>query len=282
MMSMKRSAVSIAVGIASLLFTVDAHAFLCTRAGGEGPSLAWEPRTIIMHRAGAGAEVDAAEVDRVLEESMLPWNAIECSDIALVLAEPTDEKITGFDWAEGTDGDNENIVVFRNDDAEDALDAWLHQLGALAITTVTFESNQGRLLDADIEVNDASFQFTTCDPEDNDCDVDFDLQNTLTHELGHVLGLDHSSDGDATMFASAPRSDTSKRTLSADDQAAICLVYPSGGPIGDCPTDGGFVVERQAPPNVRFAPTLCGAGAASAPVAILGVLLWSRTRRRRR
>lgn len=272
------SATHVGVVLFALLGAIDAHAFLCTRAGGDGPSLAWEPRTIAMHRSGAGAEVTAEELDRVLEESMLPWNGIECSDIALVLAEPTEERLAGFDWAEGTEGDNENIVVFRNDDPDDPVDAWLHQLGALAITTVTFESNEGRLLDADIEINDVSFPFTTCDPEEPSCNVDFDLQNTLTHELGHVLGLDHSADGDATMFASAPRADTSKRTLSADDQEAICLVYPSGGPVGQCFAG----VEREAPPDVRFEPTVCGSAPAAVPVLVLGALLGSRTRRRRR
>lgn len=263
------------------LLAADAHAFLCTRAGVDGPSLAWEPRTIPMHVSGGGAEVSAQELGRVLGESMLPWNGVDCSDIGLLVAEPTEERLAGFDWAEGSEGDNENIVVFRNDDPDDPVDAWLHQLGALAITTVTFESNAGELLDADVEINDVAFPFTTCDPEDNGCDVEFDLQNTLTHELGHVLGLDHTQDADATMFASAPRSDTSKRTLAGDDIDAICLVYPSGGPVGEC-----FQVERQEPPDVRFTPTVCGQLPSVTPlIALAGVLLLCRrsgTRRPRR
>ncbi|HEY4224054.1 MAG TPA: matrixin family metalloprotease, partial [Myxococcota bacterium] len=155
------------------------------------------------------------------------------------------------------------------------LDAWLHDTDALAITTVTFESNQGRLLDADVEVNDATFAFSACDPDQ--CQVQYDLQNTLTHEFGHVLGLDHTTVADATMFPSAPEGDTSKRDLSDDDIQAILLIYPAGQPAGEC-YDG---VTRVDPPHVRFTPTICGAGGSAAPVLGLSVLLTLFARRRR-
>ena len=277
---MRRAPPSLAVAAIAvgLLGAPRADAFLCTRAGADGPSLAWGPRTIELRRSGAGAEVAEADVERVALASMAPWNLLDCSDVSLVLGEPTVARLAGFDWAAGSgQAGNENLLVFRNDDPSDPVDAWLHQLGALAITTVTFESNEGKLLDADIEVNDTSFSFTSCDPEDDGCAVDFDLQNTLTHELGHVLGLDHSADGAATMFASAPRSDTSKRTLSADDEAAICTVYPAGGPAGEC-----FGVAREAPPNVRFEPTVCGAGAGAPTGLALIALYFARPRTRRR
>lgn len=267
-----------ALSALAALWSTPVGAFLCTRAGADGPSLAWDPRTIEIRRSGEGAEESAAEIDRTALASMAPWNVLDCSDAALVLGEPTAARLAGFDWAAGSGrAGNENILVFRNDDPSDPIDAWLHQLGALAITTVTFESNEGKLLDADIEVNDTSFAFTSCDPDVEGCAVDFDLQNTLTHELGHVLGLDHSGDGDATMFASAPRSDTSKRTLSADDEAALCTVYPSGFPPGEC-----FGVERAAPPDVRFTPTVCGAGAGAGTALSLIALRFARPRTRRR
>jgi MYXO-CTERM domain-containing protein len=58
--------------------------------------------------------------------------------------------------------------------------------------------------------------------------ISIDVQNTVTHEAGHTLGLAHSSDASATMAASAPAGETAKRTLHADDLAGICAIYPRG------------------------------------------------------
>lgn len=266
-----------ACALIALVCADRAAAFLCTRAGAEGPSLAWSTRTIELRRSGEGAEVSAVDAERVALGSLASWNALACSDMELVLGERTQSRLVGFDWAAGSgSAANENILVFRNDNESDPIDAWLHQLGALAITTVTFEGNQGELLDADIEINDTGFSFTSCDPEETECLVDFDLQNTLTHELGHLLGLDHSVEAEATMFASAPRRDTSKRTLAVDDEAALCAVYPAGELAGEC-----FGVARAEPPDVRFAATVCGAGA-SAPMWLALMILWAGRPRTRR
>ena len=51
--------------------------------------------------------------------------------------------------------------------------------------------------------------------------VSIDVQNTITHEAGHTLGLDHSADPSATMAASAPAGETSKRVLQPDEVAGI-------------------------------------------------------------
>lgn len=269
-----------------LLASTEARAFLCTRAGlNEGPSLYWDRRDLTMQRSGVGLELrDPEAIDAALAASMAAWNDVDCSDIELTVGPETDERLVGFDWEAGSGStENHNILVFRSDASDDPLEEWLHGLGDIAITTVTFESNEGRLLDADIEMNDAAFNFTACDRPG--CRTEYDVQNTLTHEIGHVLGLDHSVDVAATMFASAAQGDVAKRTLDADDEDAICLIYPEGGPAGEC-----YGVERGAPPDVRFTQTVCGAGGRAGPVGALAVTLWivpvlrrwSRTRRRGR
>ncbi len=52
-----------------------------------------------------------------------------------------------------------------------------------------------------------------------------DLPSTLIHELGHALGLGHSTDPLAVMFPSLALGDR-RRTLTVDDIAAIRAVYP--------------------------------------------------------
>jgi hypothetical protein len=69
--------------------------------------------------------------------------------------------------------------------------------------------------------------------------VRMDVQNTVTHETGHSLGLDQSPDPNATMYASAPFGETSKRALGSDDIQGICAIYPRGAnPVSCVPETG--------------------------------------------
>jgi Matrixin len=54
----------------------------------------------------------------------------------------------------------------------------------------------------------------------------FDVETVALHELGHILGLQHSSIGGSVMFATVS-SNLTKRALTADDIAGIRALYPS-------------------------------------------------------
>jgi hypothetical protein len=62
------------------------------------------------------------------------------------------------------------------------------------------------------------------------------LQDAATHELGHALGLAHSSVSTASMNAWMPGCTTSFRTLDPDDQAGIESLYPTGGVSNSAPS----------------------------------------------
>ena len=91
-------------------------------------------------------------------------------------------------------------------------------------------------------MNGGGFSFSTETPRDGQIDA----LNTLTHEAGHFLGLDHSSDHEATMYAQAPPGEIKKRSLETDDKNGICFLYedflidvPSGSSYFDdaCSTE---------------------------------------------
>ena len=56
----------------------------------------------------------------------------------------------------------------------------------------------------------------------------FDLQSIGTHEVGHMLGLDHSGLGHATMFPFGDTGTGAQRTVSVDDAVGEAFLYPNG------------------------------------------------------
>lgn len=101
--------------------------------------------------------------------------------------------------------------------------AWRYSSGTLALTTVAF-SPSNEIVDADMEVND-NVNWT-----DNDEPTSYDYQSVLLHEAGHFLGLAHTPDFAAVMYATVNLG-THKLFLTSMDTTDVCAVYP-GAPGG--------------------------------------------------
>jgi hypothetical protein len=61
-----------------------------------------------------------------------------------------------------------------------------------------------------------------------------DLRNTVTHEVGHFIGLAHVGDQTATMYSRSTIGQQAMRTLAADDQDGLCDIYPAAGATLTC------------------------------------------------
>jgi hypothetical protein len=143
-----------------------------------------------------------------------------------------------------------------------------HQGNTLMLTTLATNIKTGQIVQAATEVNavDAAWADLALHPEMQTAQASVhDLQNALTHELGHFIGLDHNcvvgdpmdwpidntgqpapsctgaptSITEATMYYQSEPGDLEKRTLAADDKLALCDVYPAADSPGTCvPPDG--------------------------------------------
>ncbi len=58
------------------------------------------------------------------------------------------------------------------------------------------------------------------------CGEQFDVQAVATHEFGHVLGLGHVPDSDATMAPTAAKGELAKQTLTPGDELGAIEVGP--------------------------------------------------------
>jgi len=102
-----------------------------------------------------------------------------------------------------------------------------------AQTIVTFFTETGEIIDADTELN-ASFRWGVLPPGvDDPSNPVIDVQSVVTHEAGHVFGLDHENTlgPQVVMFFSDTTGDSTRRMLTGDDVAGVRAIY-SGDPEG--------------------------------------------------
>lgn len=165
-------------------------------------------------------------------------------------------------YAREADAKNENTILVLED--------WPYESTNLATTIITLNARTNLLLDADIAFNGESHQFLVV-AEPVPGEERYDVQNTVTHELGHALGLMHNPEDDAAvMFPSAAPGEITKRTLSEDDISGLGELYDTPLPVS--------APQAAPPPQVG-----CAAAPGAPPVALaLAVVLFALQRRRAR
>ena len=114
---------------------------------------------------------------------------------------------------------------------------WQNDFGfsssALGVTWFAYNLAERRLVGADIFLNgdNITHPWAIVDPA-APLPSEYDLENTLTHEIGHFVGLAHPyQDGrsESTMWFAATVGETLKRTLETDDINGVTYLYPRPG-----------------------------------------------------
>lgn len=93
----------------------------------------------------------------------------------------------------------------------------------IAVTLMSF-SSRCTIVDAPILFNGVGFRFTDQCNANGCANNGTDLQSVATHEIGHLLGLDHSNINGTTMYAYNLGGDLG-RTLHQDDINGVCALY---------------------------------------------------------
>jgi hypothetical protein len=156
--------------------------------------------------------------------------------------------------------DVKNVIKFYDT-------GWSHGGNIAGLTTLHFVNDpnsdrNGEILDADIELNGVDFAISVDGVTlGSPLRCLSDLANTLTHEVGHLMGLEHTcrtfddparldhegsavplcNGGDvteaireATMYNNQDCGETKKATPEADDIAGVCAIYPLPAAPGEC------------------------------------------------
>jgi hypothetical protein len=227
-----------------------------------GAYLYWSSGCVFITMDDAGSADVAGEIEfPVIQAALDTWNngTASCSFMQL-----RNEGRRAMEVGR----DNVNLIKFRDvswcrpatkDDP-----ARCHPESAAGITTATYvddpqSTRDGQIVDADVELNGVNFSIAVNGQTLGSASCISDLQNTLTHELGHLLGLEHTclAPGDppriddtggavpscnnatatiqeATMFNYQMCGEVKKATIEQDDIDAICGVYPMAEDPGAC------------------------------------------------
>lgn len=160
------------------------------------------------------ADVDRDACEAAVVASFQTWEDVTCSYLSFTY----DGRVVSAPIGYLRDGSNLNVVKFFD------FGGWPGTPGEQAVTLTTISCETGHILDADILIN-GSFVFRIA-PQPGDERVD--IQNTLTHEVGHLAGFAHSPDPESTMFSTGTFDELKKRDLTPDDAQGLCDVYPVG------------------------------------------------------
>lgn len=282
---------------ALILSLVTSQAYARSRAT-EGDTrtqcLWWKERSVIAWQQSSNGNVETPGDTEftAIEASFATWQVplTECGSLSFEQKARSSSRRAEYKEK----GPNENLVLFRDQRCGDVAprqdpcfsdgscgntyDCWQFSDSAIGITTTSFDPRNGKILDSDIELNGPIYLFTTVDAppclqnsQSVSC-VATDLRNTMTHEIGHLLGLAHIDEVGSTMAPRAVTGETVKRTLDPGSRRFVCDVYAKGQPSKTCFTTVLGTEEGKA---ARL-------GCSASGVGPLGLLVLGLLRRRRR
>lgn len=146
------------------------------------------------------------------------------------------------------DGGNTATVRWVRDGWDDDFDPV-----ALAVTVTNYDADSGRIDGANIVINAERYHWSTAAEPGPACGG-YDLQDVLTHEIGHMFGLAHDPrHTDATMYPAADPCETNKRELHPPDLDGLRYLYVEVGPAPE-----GCSVAGRAPAGWAALPLLVG------------------------
>jgi hypothetical protein len=204
-------------------------------AGRTLPTLFWRNQCTgysLQRNASTQVSLDVAE--QVAAKAFATWTAASCADGPPSIFASEQPPV---DCSTVPSQQHNNPIIFR-----DGTWPYDDSVNALGFTKLTVDTVTGEIYGADIEIN--STKILVANPPAPQ--GAYDLASILTHEAGHFLGLAHSADTTAVMYAFYHPGST---TLALDDIAGICATYP---PDGTRATANGPLAATACDPSPRL------------------------------
>lgn len=177
----------------------------------NGKKLHWSTQTVewSLNQAGSDNIADGSH-QPAIQHAFQAWRQVTGSKLKF--------DFQGFTGSKNVGG-SDHIVFF---DENNSSGFFPQGSGTVAVTPISYQPGSGVILDADIVFNGRDWSFST----DGSAGT-FDVQDVVTHEIGHFVGLDHSPVVASSMWPYVSTRQWLHRSLSQDDQAGAISVAPS-------------------------------------------------------
>lgn len=187
------------------------------------PARTWDsaPNYIVDNRGLSSVndgDGGATRVVNAINNSSVGWNSAGAGTVVTA----SKGSMSGFSLGDGT-------PMLNFQDPQNACTG-----NCLAATFTGYYQSRGdgtyRIYDADIVTNTAhSWTSQGEDPNGSGCSSEFYIEGVQVHEIGHGLGLGHTSVSGATMYPSVSACNNAPASIATDDANAIVALYGGGG-----------------------------------------------------
>lgn len=179
------------------------------------------------------ADVSFAQASDAVKKSFTTWQSVTGQTLKFSFAGVKTGTVVSTT-------DQTNVVIWIESN-------WPSSSFILAVTKTSYLiQNPPNFVDADILINGVNFQWTTTAAAGK-----ADIQSTIQHEVGHLIGLQHSQLKNAKMLPSGSIS----KILSVDELTGIRFLYPPA-PISEfkilSPFNGAILLGGPNPASLGF------------------------------
>ena len=210
-MSLLRPAILGSLLIATLTVPVSAAIRLTTSVNGTIMEVQWSQESFPIRYKTDERLISALGSTAMLDRAFAAWSNVPSTNVSFQSAGAASGLRAGKD--------GQNVVTVADD-------LFANQR-AIAITTNWDE--RGVLVESDIQIDPSMVGGS------------YNMQQAITHEIGHLLGLDHSGVLSAVMYPYVSRGNA-EVVLDSDDRVGIATMYADGNPT----TAGGVLRGRVA------------------------------------